>query len=95
MTEQYLVGEASLLLARLQEATTDVARAREVAVLRHEAEETVPTRLGAVVARALRMADDLCWESLEQGDAHGFSRQCACCADLREFCICAQLLTDG
>jgi hypothetical protein len=95
MTEQYLVGEASLLLAHLQTATPDAARAREVALLRHEVEETPPARLGAVVARALRMADDLCWESLDQGDVQVFSRQCACSADLRDFCICAQLITDG
>jgi hypothetical protein len=94
MTEQYLVGETSLLLARLQEAASGCAGAREVALLRQEAEETMPARLPDVVARALRMADDLGWESLERGDAWAFGRQCACASDLREFCICAQLITD-
>ena len=47
-----------------------------------------------VVVRALGLADRLCWDSLECGDAVAFSRQTAICADLWEFGICARLFEE-
>jgi hypothetical protein len=94
MTQEYLVGETSVLLARLQDVAP-AARAREVAALRREAEETPPWRLAAIAVRALRMADAWCWESLDCGDAAAFDCQCARGAELREFCVCARLIRDG
>lgn len=94
VTQQYLIGETCLLLARMQEAAPDTG-ARELALLRHEAEESAPWALAGVAARALRIADGLCWQCLERGDLEAFSRQCACAAELRAFCVCAQLIPDG
>ncbi|MGW7365330.1 hypothetical protein ACWGI8_18275 [Streptomyces sp. NPDC054841] len=95
MTQQYLVGETSVLLAQLQAATTDPAHVRDVARLRHEAEATPPPALGPVLLRAMALTDELCWHSLDVGDAGAFARQCACGAEMREFCSCAGLLADG
>ncbi|MBC3843302.1 hypothetical protein GXW82_33085 [Streptacidiphilus sp. 4-A2] len=89
------MGETSVLLAQLQAAATDDVRAHEVALLRREAEDTPPAALGTVAARALRVADTLCRDSLDRGDAQAFSRQCACAADLLQFCTCAQLIHEG
>jgi hypothetical protein len=95
MTQQYLIGETSVLLAQLQGAATDQAHMREAARLRREAEATPPPALGPVLVRAMALTDELCWDSLDRGDVAAFARQCACGAELREFCVCARLLADG
>ncbi|MCX5604804.1 hypothetical protein OOK29_42425 [Streptomyces phaeochromogenes] len=94
MTQQYLVGETSVLLAQLQASGADPMVVRELARLRREAESGPVSRLGSVALRALELTDELCRDSLRQGDVHAFVSQCACGADLREFCVCARLLTD-
>lgn len=94
MTQQYITGELSLRLAQLQAAATDPERARELGRLRYEAETTPLTALGAVVVRALGLADRLCWDSLGRGDALAFGRQASLCGDLWEFGVCARLLED-
>jgi hypothetical protein len=94
MTRQYVAGELSLRLGQLQAAATDEERACEVGRLRYEAETVPLAALGAVVARALGLADRLCWDSLGCGDALAFSRQAAICADLWEFGICARLVEE-
>ncbi|WP_089107188.1 hypothetical protein [Streptomyces hyaluromycini] len=91
LTQQYLVGEASVLLAELQAAGTDTVATREIACLRREAEMGPVSRLGCVARRALELTDELCRDSLRRGDVLTFVRQCACGAELREFCLCAQL----
>jgi len=95
MTQQYLVGELSVLLARLQAVATDQAYGREVAQLRHEAETRPLTALGSVAVRALALADVMCGESLTRGDTMAFARQGVIGADLREFGCCAGLLGEG
>ena len=94
MTRQYVAGELSLRLGQLQAVAADQDRAREVGRLRYEAETVPPARLGSVVARALGLADRLCWDSLGCGDALAFSRQAAICAELWEFGICARLVEE-
>jgi hypothetical protein len=91
LTQQYLIGEASVLLAELEASGTDPDATRELARLRREAETGPVSRLGPVALRALELTDELCRESLRRGDALAFARQCACGAELREFCLCAQL----
>jgi hypothetical protein len=91
MTRQYVAGELSLRLGQLQAVATDQEHAREVARLRYEAETVPLAALGSVVARALGLADRLCWDSLGCGDALAFSRQAAICTELWEFGICARL----
>lgn len=90
MTQQYLIGELSVRLERLQAEGTRAAG--EMACLRGEVEFGPPARLGRATVRALALADRLCWESLTRGDAAAFSRQAAISADLRLFGVCAGLL---
>jgi hypothetical protein len=95
MTQQYLVGEMSLLVAELQAAAANEGFTRDLACLRQEAEKAPPSALTPVAVRALALGDGLCWDSLSQGNVAAFSRQCAAVAGLREFCTCAGLLADG
>lgn len=95
MTQQYLVGEVSVFLARLQAVAPSRASARDVAVLRSEAEMGPVTALAAVIVRALALADGLCWDSLGRGDVAAFAGQASIGAELREFGVCAGLLGPG
>ena len=94
MTQHYLAGELSLLLARLQAVASDQASARSVWHLRREAETGPLNALGSVVVRAFGLADGLCWESLRQGDSTAFHSQATIGAELREFALCAGLLEE-
>ena len=94
MTQQYIAGELSILLARLQAVAPDETAARDVAALRREAETRPLTALTRVVARALALDDGLCWDSLARGDEAAFTRQARAGADLREFSVSAGLLAD-
>jgi hypothetical protein len=93
MTQQYLAGELSLRLARLQ-AVANQGSVREVAHLRREVETGPLTALTSVVIRALALTDGLCWDSLDRGNAAAFSQQAAISAELREFGVCAGLLEE-
>lgn len=94
MTQQYLAGELSVLLARLQAAATHQAAVRDLAQLRREAETGPVTTLPSLVIRSLALTDRLCWDSLERGDPAAFACQAAICAELRDFGICARLLEE-
>ena len=93
MTQQYLIGELSVLLGQLQAAAKRTA-ARDVADLRHQVETRPVTWLAAETTRALVLADRLCWDSLSAGDTVSFARQAAISADLRLFSVCARLISD-
>jgi hypothetical protein len=93
MTQQYLLGELSLILGELQAVASNEATVRQIASLRRE-EETGPlTALAGVAARALALADGWCWESLTRGDTAAFARQTATSAELWEFAVCAGLIS--
>lgn len=92
MTRQYLSGEVSVRLEQLQAAGDK--HAAEVAGLRADAENYPPSALRPVVARALALADRMCWDSISRGDSARFDRQAAISADLRGFAVCAGLLRD-
>ena len=94
MTQQYLVGELSLLLGQLQQAAVDLAFTRAAAGLRREAETCPLAALPALIVRALELGDDLCWSSLGRGDTAAFSRQAEVSAELREFGVCSSMLAD-
>jgi hypothetical protein len=94
MTQQYLVGELSVLLARLEAVATDQTAVRDVAQLRRGAEIGPVTALPSMVVRALALTDRLCWDALERGDTLAFACQAAICAELREFGVCARLLEE-
>jgi hypothetical protein len=95
MTQQYLAGELSVLLERVQAVTASEAAGRDAWSLR-QAAETVPVQaLGWVTVRALALTERLCWDSLNRGDTAAFTRQAAAGAALREFGVCASLLRDA
>jgi hypothetical protein len=94
VTQQYLAGELSVLLGRVQQVTTTEAAGRDAWALRQAAETGPVGALGWVTVRALALTERLCWESLARGDTAGFTRQAAAGAELREFGICAGLLRD-
>ena len=93
MTQDYLVGEMSICLQRL-EATAEREAAADVVRLRRQVETSPPSYLAAEAARALAVADGLCWDSLARGDTAAFARQARASAELREFGICARLIAD-
>jgi hypothetical protein len=94
MTRQYVAGELSVLLGHLQAVTTSEASGREAWSLRDAAETKPVLALGPVAVRALALAEGLCWDSLDGGDAGSFSRQAAVCAELHDFGVCSGLLDD-
>jgi hypothetical protein len=95
MTQQYLVGELSLILGELKAVATSEAAALDIARLRREAERTSPAALAPVVARALELANRACSEALTRGEAAALVRELEICAELRQFGDCAGLLDDG
>jgi hypothetical protein len=94
MTRQYLIGELSARLERLQ-ASMPPAASRDVAELRCQVETRPVAWLPAELAQALTLADRACWDSLESGDAIAFARLSAAGSDLRLFGVCARLFDDG
>jgi hypothetical protein len=94
MTQQYLAGQLSLLLADLQAVTATEAARHHASFLRHAAETEPIPALGSVILRALGLADNLCWDSLDRGDTMAFTRQAAVCDELQEFGVCSGLLEE-
>jgi len=95
MTRQYLAGELSVLLGRLQALDPHRELAGGITRLRYEAETCPLPSLASVAVRALWLIDDLCRESLASGDAVAFSHEAAISAELYEFGVCAGLLEEG
>jgi hypothetical protein len=93
MTRQYLAGELSVRLERLQAAASAALEMR-VSELRHRVESCPVSWLAEAVSLALALADDVCWDSLSRGDASSFASQASVSADLRQFGICSGLLPD-
>jgi hypothetical protein len=94
MTQDYLVGEMSICLQRLEAAAAEREAAADVVRLRRQVETSPPSSLAVEAARALAVADGLCWDSLTRGDTAAFARQARVSAELREFGICARLIAD-
>jgi hypothetical protein len=93
MTQQYLIGELSLRLADLRAAVGN-RPADDVARLQREVESGPVSALAPAAARAIALADVLCWQSLATGDVAAFNRQARVSADLRLFGVCARLMTE-
>jgi hypothetical protein len=91
MTQQYIAGEFSALLAGLQSVHGGLV-GQAVNHLRHEVEFGPLPMLPQLAREALALTDMTCWVALEHGDLSGFCR----CADtgvaLREFAASANLL---
>jgi len=94
VTQQYLAGELSLLLARLQLGAANQASGCAFAGLRAKAETSPVTALGSVATQALRLSDLSCWDSVSRGDTAAFRRQAEASAALYEFGVCAGLLNE-
>jgi hypothetical protein len=92
MTRQYLIGELTVRLERLQ-ATTGQA-VPELARLRAQVETGPVTGLASATVRAMALADELCWDSLSRGDAAAFAAQATILAELRQFDISVRPLGD-
>lgn len=85
VTQQYLAGGLSLLLAQLQRAA-DPASGSAFEELRREAVTAPVAALGSVAARALRLGDTVCWESVSRGDSAAFRRQAAAARNCTSSC---------
>jgi hypothetical protein len=92
MTWQYLIGELSVRLEQL-EATTGRA-GPDLARLRGQVETGPVTGLSSATARAMALADGLCWDSLSRGDVAAFAAQATTLAELCQFDISVRLLGD-
>jgi hypothetical protein len=91
MTQQYIAGEFSALLAELQPAPS-ASLANAVHDLRREIELGPLPGLPRLAREAMTLTDLTCWVALEQGDVGGFSRCAGAAVALREFAVSANLL---
>ncbi len=91
MTQQYIVGEFSALLAGLQPVTGELL-GEAVGDLRHEVEFGPLPMLPRLAREAMTLTDMICWVALEQGDMSGFRRYADAAVALREFTASANLL---
>jgi hypothetical protein len=91
MTQQYIVGEFSCLLSGLQSAPGELL-GDAVASLRHEVEFGPLPMLPRLAQEALTLADMICRDALDQGDAEGFCRCLGAAIALRDFTAGAGLL---
>jgi len=90
MTQQYIIGHFSLLLAELQPAPGEWLTA--VGDLRREVESSPLPMLPRLAHEAMNLTDSVCWAALEQGDVGGFCRCATTAVALREFTASAGLL---
>jgi hypothetical protein len=91
MTQQYIAGELSALLAELRPAP-GAPLTRAVRDLRREVECGPLPVLPRLAHEAIALTDTMCQTALERGDVSGFSRQACAAAALREFATNADLL---
>lgn len=91
MTQQYILGEFSSLLAELQPAPTDLLD-HAVHDLRREVELSPLPMLPRLAQEAMTLTDMICWTALDRGDASGFCRYASTAVALRNFTVSANLL---
>jgi hypothetical protein len=93
MTQQYLIGQFSVLLEDMAPLPGD-RFAAAVHDLRGEVEHSPVQMLPRLAREAMALSDTICWGALERGDAVGF----CCCAKaavaLGEFIDAAGLLLE-
>ena len=93
MTQQYLIGQFSLLLEDMQPSPGD-RLAWAVRDLRREVERSGVQMLPRLAREAMVLSDRICWGALERGDAVGFCRYAKAAVALGEFADAAGLLPD-
>jgi hypothetical protein len=94
MTQQYIVGEFSVLLAELQPVPGSESLGEAVRKLRHEVEFGPLAMLSPRAREATTLVDTVCWAALEVGDVQGFRRCADAAIALRELAVSAHLLPD-
>lgn len=92
LTQQYIVGELSSLLAGLEPARDEFLR-DAVGSLRYQVECSSLSMLPRLAQEALDLTDLICRSALEQGDADAFCRSAATATALRDFALSAGLLS--
>jgi hypothetical protein len=91
VTQQYLIGQFSVLLEDLQPPPGE-RLAAAVYDLRREVESSPPAMLGSLAREAMSLTDAICWAALERGDSRGFCRYAVRAFALGEFTDAAGLL---
>jgi len=91
MTQQYILGELSSLLAELQPAPTDLLD-DALHDLRRGVELSPPPMLPRLAKEAMTLTDMICWSALDQGNVSGFCRYASTAVALRDFTVSASLL---
>lgn len=93
MTQQYLIGQFSMLLEELQPSDGDRFTAA-IHDLRVEVERSPVRMLPELAREAMTLSDMICWSALERGDTLGFSRGAKAAVALDEFTHAAGLLPE-
>ena len=83
MTQQYLVGQFSMLLGDLERTAAQWRPA--VHGLRLEVESTPPAMLPELANKAMELTDTICWAALQRADVTLFCRCAKAAAALGEF----------
>jgi hypothetical protein len=91
MTQQYLIGQFSVLLEDLQPFPGDCLAAA-VRDLRAEVEHSSVPTLPTLAREAMAMSDRVCWDALERLDASGFCRYVKAAVALGAFTDAAGLV---
>jgi hypothetical protein len=84
VTQQYLIGQFSVLLEELQPPAGDRLGAA-VRDLRREVESRPLGMLPKLAHEAMDLSDTICWEALERGDSDGFGRYARAAVALGQF----------
>lgn len=92
VTQQYIVGQFSVLLEDLQPPSGEWLAA--VWKLRREVESCSLSMLPRLAQEAIGLTDLICWSALERGDLDGFCGCARSAAALGEFIDNARLLQD-
>jgi hypothetical protein len=92
VTQQYLIGQFSLLLEDLQPPAGEWLAA--VRRLRSQVESCPVSVLPRLAQEAVSLTDGICWAALENGDVSGFDGYAKRAAALGEFFDNARLLRD-
>jgi hypothetical protein len=91
VTQQYIIGEFSALLAGL-EPTAEERLGEVIGNLRREVEVSPLPLLPHLARQALSITDKVCWLALDQGDVRSFCGYAERASALREFAVTANLL---
>jgi hypothetical protein len=90
VTQQYLIGQLSVLLEELQPPLGE-RLAGAVRDLRREVERCPLWMLPELADEALDLSDLICWDALERGDSNSFGRYARAAVSLEEFTDSARL----